>query len=288
MMMIRDTIATMLSEKIGALPGMEQTLRKLSDIVANPDSTAGNVAEAVRFDPALAAKVLRLANSAYVGLPRAIDSIKSAVVLLGQKRVYSVALTAGVLKAMNIKDGTPLSQLDFWRHSVAVGMIAESISKSVRRQGAVDSDGAFTAGLLHDIGKLALASFLPGPFRESAERCIENGIPFFQAEQGEMSHVVAGRLLAEKWNFPEDLSNAIAWHHKPLKNAAGKRIVSIVHLADAVAHLMDVPAIRGEAPPQLDTGAIAMVNIQPERLRTIATEALSNEKKIESLIECIA
>ena len=285
--MARGEIADILSETIGDLPSFSQVLTRLSQITVNPASSAAQVAEVIKLDPALTAKVLRLANSAYVGIPRTIDSLKNAVVLLGQKRVYSLALTSGVLQALKKKEKLPFSQRDYWRHSVAVGMIAESISKSVRRRDTIDSDEAFTAGLLHDIGKLALGCFRAEHIQAAAGRCLENSIPFFMAEQSETSHTTIGGLLARKWNFPEELCNVISCHHGPALSVTGKRMVSTVHLSDGIAHFVNVSTIPGETPPKLDPEAIALINIQPERLRAIAGEALCDEKKIESLIECI-
>jgi len=285
--MIQDDSTVLLSQEIGDLPSLSQVLMRLSKVTSNPASTAQQVADVVKLDPALTAKVLRLANSAYIGMPRTIDSLKNAVVLLGQKRIYSLAFTAGIVFSFKKKGTLPFSQKDYWRHSVAVGMIAESISKSLHRHDSIDSDEAFTAGLLHDIGKLALGCFNADIMSASIRACMEKKIPFFKAEKVKTSHTLVGLLLARKWNFPPDLCSALACHHAPSDSAAGKRMVSVVHLSDGIAHIVNVSTIPDEAPPELDAGAISLVNVTPERLRAIAGDALQNEKKIESIIECI-
>jgi putative nucleotidyltransferase with HDIG domain len=287
MMMVADEKASMLMEAIGDLPSLSHVLVRLSEIAANPASSARHVVDVVKLDPALTAKILRLANSAYVGIPRTIDSLKNAVVLLGQKRVYSLALTAGILLALKKRGPPPFSQRDYWRHSIAVGMIAESISKTLHGRDSIDSDEAFTAGLLHDIGKLAVGCFGASYFLDAVRNCLESKIPFFKAEKPATSHTTIGWLLARKWNFPDDLCSAIARHHDPAPKVTGNRMVSIVHLSDGIAHCVDVATIPGETPPELDAEAKAFVNVQPERLRAIAGEALQNEKKIELFIECI-
>ena len=152
--MLAGKTAAKLLAAIDDLPSLSPVLVRLSKITANPGSSAQQVADVVKLDPALTARIMRLANSAYVGIPRTIDSLKNAVVLLGQKRIYSLALTAGVLLSIKKRGNLPFSHKDFWRHSVAVGMIAESITKNLRRRDSIDNDQAFTAGLLHDIGKL--------------------------------------------------------------------------------------------------------------------------------------
>ena len=285
--MLAGKTAAKLLASIEVLPSLSPIVAKLAQVTASPASSAQQVADVVKLDPALTAKVMRLANSAYVGIPRRINSLKNAVVLLGQKRVYSLALTTGVLLAIKKRADLPFLLKDFWRHSVAVGMIAESISKSLNRRDCIDSDQAFTAGLLHDIGKLAVGCFAAEYIRAAVQDCRGNNIPFFKAEKVNTSHMMVGLLLARKWNFPPDLCSSLACHHDPAQSAGGKRTVAIVHLSDGIAHLVNVSTIPGETAPQLDTDAIALVDIQPERLRTIVGEVLQNEKKAESMIECI-
>jgi putative nucleotidyltransferase with HDIG domain len=285
--MLTGKTTDILSSALGDLPSISPVLMRLSKVTSNPASTAQQVADVVKLDPALSAKMLRLANSAYIGIPRTIDSLKNAVVLLGQKRIYSVALTSGVLLALKKRGEMPFSPKDYWRHSVAVGMIAELVSKSLRRRDFIDSDEAFTAGLLHDIGKLALGCFGADHIKKAAQASREQKIPFFKAEKLNTSHTMAGMLLAKKWNFPPGLCVALSCHHDPAHCAGEKRMVSLVHLSDGVAHLVNVSTFPGETPPQLDADAIALVNVQPELLRAIAGEALQNEKRMEALIECI-
>jgi putative nucleotidyltransferase with HDIG domain len=285
--MASDEIATMLSESITDLPSLSLVLSKLSRITANPTSSAQQVADIVKLDPALTAKVLRLANSAYFGIPRTIDSLKNAVVLLGQKRVYSLALTSGMLQVLSKKEALPFSHKDFWHHSVAVGMIAEAISKNLRRRDYADSDESFTAGLLHDIGKLALGCFGADYFNQATRESREWNVPFFKGEHAKTSHTTVGLFLAKKWNFPEDLCNALAYHHHIARCPGAKRMVAIVHISDGIAHIVNISTTPGETPPQLEPEAIGLVDVQPERLRAIAGEALQNEKRIEAMIECI-
>jgi putative nucleotidyltransferase with HDIG domain len=282
----RNLTAKILSA-IDDLPSLNPVWAKFSQIVADPASSAAQVSDIVRLDPALSVKVLRLANSAYVGIPRTTNSLKNAVVLLGQKRIFSLALTTSVVSSLNKRGLLPFSHREYWRHSVGCAMIAESVAKFIRRRDFIDSDEVFTAGLLHDIGKLAGGCFIPESISDSVRESQKRNVPFFKGEQLETSHTTIGWILAKKWNFPEELCDAIAHHHDIAIDTGNRKVVSLVHMADYIAHLVNFSTIRGEMPPDLNPDAITSVNVFPERLRTIADEALLNEKKIESFIDCI-
>jgi len=152
---------TSLPEAIEELPSLTPVLAKLDAVIADPTSSADDMAKVLKLDPALAGRVLRLANSAYVGLPQSVGSITSAVVLLGQKRIRSLAITSGILSGFKTTNELPFALAHFWRHSIGAALVAESITKYLKRYAAIDGDEAFAAGLLHDVGKLAMACFHP-------------------------------------------------------------------------------------------------------------------------------
>jgi putative nucleotidyltransferase with HDIG domain len=272
------------SEAIIDLPAMGPVLRKLEAVLANPASSAEDTVSVLKLDPALAGKVLRLANSAYTGIPHTIASLKSAVVLLGSKRIYSLVLASSILSILKKKEALPFRLEDYWRHSVSAAMVGESISKVLRRYGPIDSDDIFTGGLMHDIGKLVSARLAPELCVRSAKVSREENIPFFSAENAEMSHTVAGGILARHWNFPQGLADSLLFHHSPEKSERFRRMVSIIHIADVLAHMAGRSTFPAEPPPPLQPDAVAIVNLSPERLRAIANETVRNEKNIESFI----
>ncbi len=284
--MTTSLLAATLSNAINNLPSLRPIFHRFRQVMENPGSSAQHIVDIVKLDPVITAKVLRLANSAYIGVPHTTYSLKNAVVLLGLKRVFSIALASDVLDTLQKKKMLPFSLRDFWRHSVTVAMVAESISKFLRRSDSIDSDEAFTAGLLHDIGKLVLGCFGAEHFVEAEKKSQRDKIPFYSAEKPQMSHTATGGFLARKWNFPVDLCDAIEYHHDPVNRVSAKRMVSIVHLSDGIVHIVNVSE-TSEAPPPLNPDVIAAVHVQPERLRVIADEALRNGSKIEAFIESI-
>jgi uncharacterized domain HDIG len=273
-----------LSFAINDLPSLAPVLNKLSAVIANQDSSVNDMVKILKLDPALTGKILRLANSAYVGIPNTISSLKNAVVLLGQKRVHSLALTTSILAAFKARKKLPFVLEHFWRHSISTGLVAESISRYLRRYASIDCDEVFTAGLLHDIGKLVLGCYQE-EFLVSAEKeSHKDKVPFYMSENPESSHMSAGGLLAEHWKFPADLTDALVYHHAPDTCDNNKILVAIVHVSDIIVHMMGYTTFPGEIPPKFDNNAMAAIKLQPEHLRVIATESVQNEKAIESFI----
>jgi putative nucleotidyltransferase with HDIG domain len=273
-----------LSRAIGDLPVLSPVVNRIAQVVSNPESSVDAVVDALKLDPVISGKVLKLANSAYVGIPRTISSVKNAVVLLGLKRINSLVLATSVLSHFRDNDKLPFSLFCYWQHSGTVAMIAESVARHLKRYDPIDADDVFSAGLLHDIGKLVLATSTPKLFEQSVEECLTKKKPFFEVEKTAENHCRAGSLLCTHWNLPDALASAVAYHHDPAHAQQNRRIVSIVHIADILAHIIGFSTIEQEPTPPLIDVAINEVKLPPERLRVIADEALQNEKKVESFI----
>jgi putative nucleotidyltransferase with HDIG domain len=275
---------TSLPEAIEELPSLTPVLAKLDAVIADPKSSADDMAKVLKLDPALAGRVLRLANSAYVGLPQSVGSIKSAVVLLGQKRIRSLAITSGILSGFKTTNELPFALAHFWRHSIGAALVAESVTKYLRRYATIDGDEAFAAGLLHDVGKLAMACFHPHLLTSARKRSQIDQVPFYMSEDDDESHVSVGGMVARHWNFPAALSDVLIYHHTPGKNSGDSPLVSIIHVADIMVHMVGFATFIDEIPPKLDEFSLDAIKMQPEHLRVIASETLRNEKAIESFI----
>ncbi|MBN1131290.1 MAG: HDOD domain-containing protein [Chitinispirillaceae bacterium] len=270
-------------KNITTLPTPSPVLRRISAVVANPASSMEQVVEAVRFDPAIAGKILRLANSAYIGMPRTVASLQNALVLIGLKRVQTLVLVSQFSGLPSDRAGASLSLERFWRHSTMAALIAESIGRHLKRYVAVDEQELFSAAILHDIGKLVLAAYDGETIRLAGERAAAEGKPFFAAEEENRSHTVVGALLADQWGFPPLLSAAIARHHSPDAAGPGAPFVSFIHVADVMSHLIGAATHENEIAPPLDPSALLAVRLPPERLRIIAETEAENQARIEEL-----
>jgi putative nucleotidyltransferase with HDIG domain len=272
-------------KSITNLPSPPAVLSKIVEITADPQVSASQLEEALRLDPAISSKVLKLANSAYIGIPRTISSLNHAVVLLGNRRIYSLILGSALLGMARNHGVRSFSLIEFWRHSIITAMIAESIAKHLKRYRTIDEHGVFSGAVLHDIGKLVLEVGLPGFVKEVHLKAASQKKPFFEVEDSSLNHLIAGDSIAELWNFPSDLREYILNHHQPVQGEYQSVNVAIVHVADIMTHVLGYPLFENEVAPQLSEGVLSLINLPIERLKVIAANVLQDHKRVEALLE---
>ncbi len=225
--------------KVKSFPSMPGAAAKLLKLLDNPDTTAAQIEQILRYDAGLTANLLKLTNSAYFGLPHKVGSVKQAVVLVGWKRVIQLVMAS----CMNAVMGKPVPGYDLpagelWRHSIAVSVAAEDLAKELKVSA---SEEIFTAALLHDVGKLVLGGFVKEDL-EKIEIETSDGISFEVAENMMLGtdHAEVGAQILKKWSFPTTLVNAVRWHHDP--DSAGKPdiLVDIVHVANILCLMIGI------------------------------------------------
>ncbi len=199
--------------RLHALPGV---VERVLSLTSDPDTGARELAECIQSDPAVAAVVLRMANSAMYGSSGKIASVSEAVVRIGFLQTKSLVVGMSVIK--NFSKGMKSAGFDrvlFWRHSISVAIIAKLIADSIRMG---NSEVAFVAGLLHDIGKLLLDEFVPMEFSQAVMAAIERRVPLIEAEPRvlQTSHVEVGPAVLAVWRFPEGVITAVKNHHAPI------------------------------------------------------------------------
>ena len=218
-----------LVRQIRSLPALPETVHRVREAMLSPDSSVANVTDIITLDPPVAAKVLSVANSASYGFTHKISDLNLAVSLMGLKETYAIVLSAAIVDLVS-----QLEEFDyraFWLESVCSACAARIVAKvSNRRQ----LPGVFTAGLLHDVGRAALWEVAP-------EKCkkIDNsftGMDLLNAEQDlvGLSHVEAGYELALHWGLPNEIAQAIRFHHQPELATEARDHVAIVAIADVM------------------------------------------------------
>lgn len=203
-------IDSLLSEVV-TLPSMPHAVQRIRELLANPDSPLGEVAQAICGDPAIAMKTLRLVNSAYYGLGQEVKTVEHAVVLLGVKVINNLAITATIFNVVS------RSTERFLEHSVATGIVMRILAETApMKTYFASADEAFIFGLFHDIGKVLLWEYLPKESQAAAECARAQSIPGFRAEQTAIGvdHTEIGARLAALWKLDVQLSDAIAGHHE--------------------------------------------------------------------------
>lgn len=219
-----------LRRKATDLPPLPDIVVKLLQASRDPEVSMRDMVELIRLDPALTIRVMRLCNSSYYGLPRQINSIQEALVYIGTDTLVNFIL-AGCLASyfQTSQEGYGLAAGHLWRHSVACAIASAQLCG-----GDGDSSEAFTAGLLHDIGKIILNTYVASSFEEIMDVVHKKKIPFEAAERDILgfSHTDAGAYIARLWHMPESLIESIAHHHVPENAEFHNRLVCQVHLGN--------------------------------------------------------
>ncbi|NQT21529.1 MAG: HDOD domain-containing protein [Planctomycetes bacterium] len=201
--------------KIVALPTLPQLARQIALMVDDPKSSAAEVGEAIRRDPATAARILRLVNSAYYGLTSKVKTVQQAVSLLGFQVIRSIAVSTSLPSAFKgLLNTKAFSPERFWKHSLLTACLCKSIAKKCK---GIDPEAGFDVGLLHDIGKLVMACFAAEYVSLTISSARSNECSYDSAERQILNttHGAVGAWLAERWNFPDDLQSAIKRRHDP-------------------------------------------------------------------------
>ncbi len=233
-------------DSIDDLPSIPETLMGILKVLDDPNSGAMDLAEVVRLDAPLMAKVLRLANSPYYSQRGDLTDINRCVSVLGYRTVRQVAIcitvATSVVSAVSRTQGR-LDYRELWRHSVVTGAIAKHLASMV---GYPDPEEVFTAGLLHDMGKFVLELHSPQQYDQVIARRSESRRSLCQEEMEEFgfNHAMVGHAFGTSWRFPELLTACFGNHHEMVLATAGNRqehAVALVGLADYLANTMEPP-----------------------------------------------
>lgn len=221
-----------LVDEVVRLPSFPSVVGKILSVMDDPRSDAADVARYIESDVGLSAQVLRLANSAYYGIPGAVNTVSGAVVVLGFKATRSLVLSAAVLQLMpSGQTNLPHPRL-FWEHSLEVALIARALAGRVPEN--LEPEALFTAGLLHDVGCLLMETGLGSEYRPVLEKALRDHVPLDVVEQDVfgVDHGEITSMLLERWEMPESLRVACAFHHRPWDAPAFQGSAFVVHLAD--------------------------------------------------------
>jgi HD-like signal output (HDOD) protein len=193
------------------------------------------VTDMIAQDKSLAAQCLQMANSPLFGRWQKVDSLRGAIIGLGFQRVSDIAMSCGVLNMMP-KNGQGVDPLVFWEHSLGCALICRHFARKISFS---DPGKAYLAGLLHDLGIIAHLWVLPEEFQKTWNFARGEGIPLHEAEQEILgfTHCDSGRLLAERWELPADLTEVVALHHSPQDSLNHGALVSLVELSDLLCRM---------------------------------------------------
>lgn len=275
-----------LVQEVGALFTLPEAAVRLNDLMEDPRATLQDMAEVVGVDAGLASAVLRMANSAYYGLPGRVASIPMAINLLGQRALRSLVLSVCVTQAFK---GLPAGLVDmqaFWENSTVCGAIARILA---RRCHLDHADDLFLAGLLHATGRLVFYARRPVHYRE----ILRDGMTAAELTAAErqmfgFDHAELGAALLAAWRLPPLLVTAVAYQLRPMQAPAFATEAAALHVAQDMA-ARSAPLLKERQPPPDDQPAFdpvvyARLRLDPAALPEIRQEALLQVVEILEIV----
>jgi putative nucleotidyltransferase with HDIG domain len=224
---------------LDGLPTLPVVALRIGEVVHSKNASVQQVADVLRSDPATSAKLLRLVNSPYFGIPGGVSDVARAIPFIGFNTLYQLVLSITVFDTLRVGvDGIDPRAL--WTHSLTVATAAREIAQEVRFN---DPGACFTAGLLHDMGKIALAKLSPDKLTATLATMRTDGVSQEIAEKqhGVMPHDRVGSRLARLWKFPASLATPIELHHSVHRTEVRERLVphlrTITEVVAAADHL---------------------------------------------------
>jgi putative nucleotidyltransferase with HDIG domain len=259
-------------ESIDDLKPLPVTVSRALQLLQEPDATINQIVAVLSKDQAIAARLLKLSNSAYYGRPKAASTLHEAVMRLGFRRTKNLlfALSYSSLLSRRVA-GYNMGDGELWQHSVAVAMVAPRIAERVAYPAP---DEAYIAGLLHDIGKLMLDQYFNINWEQLQASSEAYNLSLIDTEElllG-MNHAQVGGALAEKWELPACLVEAIAHHHRPENAENHPDLAAIVHIANVVCKTLDTGFDEASAP---NAAALEILALTPDDF-TVMKETYSD------------
>ena len=277
---------------IDTLPALPFVVQKIIALIHRDDTSAKDIAEVISLDTALAARVLRLVNSALYSIANAVTTIEHAVALLGFSEVRNLALGLKVVEALPQKNTTGLDRNAFWEHSLACGLCARHMAE-VKPYG-ISPDEAFLGGLFHDVGKLVLDDYLGDKWSETQQLARSEGISPLTAEEKifGVAHTIVGEWLAKRWKLPHLYQLAISYHHDlPVGGSYSQEetlFCEIIRASNALIQWMNLGSSGFTVLNYLSKDEMELLNLNEAELTDILLKTelnLANWKQILGLQE---
>ena len=242
-------------EYIKNMPSLPVTVAKVLEVCNNPHTSPADLNRVISLDPVLVARVLKLINSAYYGLGQQVTSLVRAIIMLGINTVKNLALSSAVIETLTSKSGGHGLNMDgFWRHSLCVGVAAKLLAKK-RNLDVQQIEEYFTAGLLHDIGKIPLNGVLNRQYMLTVSKADRDRISLFSAEDQTLgiNHCVTGHLIVNSWKLIGGVGDVIMSHHTPLEyQGPHLDLLYSVVTANRFAAIMEIGFSGDRYPEKLD------------------------------------
>lgn len=259
--------------KVTEISSLPEITSRIVEVVEDPRATAHDMHEIVKNDPALAAKILKVVNSAFYGLPSQIASLDRAIVMLGLSAVKNIALAASLVRLFTPgKLSEQFSARDLWRHCIGVGVCGRMLTKAAS---GIQNDEAFVAGLVHDMGLLIQYQVFPEKLREIVDRCMTATADFVALERRIIGadHQAIGGALAQKWKFPPTLRCVISHHHNPSSlKPEFQKLTTLIRVSDIICCEQQYGFYLTASGQVIEPEMLELIGVTEEQVATIREE----------------
>lgn len=247
-------------------------LIRLNEAVNNPFTAIIDIGKIISEDQGLTARLLRIANSPFYSYPSKVDTITKAITIIGTQQIMDLVLATSAMKLFKGIPGELITMESFWHHSIACGSIARILAQFRREQ---NIERFFVAGVLHDIGRLVICTKMPQEALELLTRCKNNSEIMYKVEREALrfDHADVGEVLLKEWKLPASLIEMVAFHHYPSRAKNYGIDASTIHIADIIAHALQIGNSGELLVPPLDSAAWDMIKLSPSILSPLMEQA---------------
>jgi HD-like signal output (HDOD) protein len=252
-------------QSIIQLPALPAIAMEVVDMVDDPKTSASKLGKLISTDQALTAKVLKIANSPFYGFPKKISTIDFAIIVLGYDALKELLISISLVSSLQKKSDSIFDAKAFWDHAITSGVLARRLARDL---GYRISGEVFVGGLLHDMGVSVLNRYFNNEHKRIMEIARETDLTSMEAEESVLgvSHAEVGGWLAERWNLPDHLVEAISLHHAPAKAEQNKDLVALIHCADVFACRMAEHPVEFDKGVDFDQEALARLRLNDPSL----------------------
>ncbi len=278
-----DTIRQKLSwiDRLIPLPVIVQEIIEISN---NPNSSAKDLAEVIRKDQSITAKILKIVNSAYYGFYRKVGGVSHAIVILGFNEIKNITLAACMIQAFSEEYNEIFNRNEFWVHSLGAAYTARALSAYTQN---VKADNAFVIGLLHDIGKVILDQYFSRSYGIVLEEAMKKKESLHTLARNKLGidHAEVGGIVTEKWKLPIPLVRAIQYHHTPMLVKSSEQEVHLAHLSNFFCHHKGIGSSGNYKPDSLNPKSLESIGLKDVEVDEIWDSLKVDAERLKSIYD---
>lgn len=255
----------LLIEKCPDLASLPDVYHKLNEAINSPNCTTGIISRIVSHDPSLTIKILKIVNSAFYGFPHEIEDIPQAIVIIGLQQLNDLVLAHSIINLFENKKTAPFSLEDFWKFSIASGLEAKILCSFSKQK---SNDRVFVGGLLHNIGKLLMATAEPDLYEECCQVSLNHNLSCHEAERKVFgfSHIEVNQVLMKSWNIPQAISQISSNYLTPDANSEFELESNFILVAHSICSTLGLGSTGEKFIPEVSDANVRAIKLKTAQL----------------------